>query len=432
MTPGVVRLSLILAVWALPAGPARAQDPGPESSHGTPAAPAVEDLVREALARSPLIAAHEARSVAARERIAPAGALPDPMLQVMVQGVGTPDQPVRGMTTGRFEYAQPLPWPGKLGAREDAAAADADVQAARTEEMRRAIAMQVRSAYGRLYALDGERVSLDAAREVLDLLSAAALARYASGQGEQEAVVKAQIEASRLRERLSDLEARRADVVAVVNRLLDRPAGAELGRVVTLPSPGIDAEDLVETALARSPTIAAHEAAVRAATRRLDAARLAARPDFLVGVGAGASLEPAPVVTLRVGIGLPVFKARKIDPEIAAARADLAAAHADLRAARAFVRAEMERLLAQWRRDREQVVRYREAIVPQSAVAVEAARASFLAGRGDFQTAVEDFRIWLEARVMLAAREADRFATWARIRMLAGPTVVSADEGGTS
>ena len=41
-------------------------------------------------------------------------------------------------------------------------------------------------------------------------------------------------------------------------------------------------------------------------------------------------------------------------------------------------------------------------------------------GRGDFSTVVEDFNLWLEARVQLARREADRFAAWAGLEALTG------------
>jgi hypothetical protein len=63
-------------------------------------------------------------------------------------------------------------------------------------------------------------------------------------------------------------------------------------------------------------------------------------------------------------------------------------------------------------------VRFREAIVPQSSTALDAARSSYLAARGDFSTVVEDFGLWLEARVQLARREADLYAAWAGMQRL--------------
>jgi outer membrane protein TolC len=351
----------------------------------------------------------------------PAGALSDPMLEVMYRNVGAPWDPMRPMTMGEVQYTQPLPWPGKLGSRRAAASAEADMRGAEGDEVRRTLVMQVRSAYARVYMVDRELESLVAARELLAVLSAVAQTRYATGQGEQEAIVKAQLEASRLEERGTDLEAQRAGLVAVVNRLLDRPAGSSLGRVTALPVPAApEDEDVRKHALGRSPEVAMRSAAIRAAGKRLAAARLESRPNFLVGIGGGSTLDPAAVVTLRLGLELPVWNRQRAEPMVAQARADLTAAEEDLRAAEARARTDAERLVAQWRRDQAQIVRYREAIVPQSAVAMDAARASYLAGKGDFSTVVEDFRMWLDARVMLAGREADRFMTWAEIEMLTG------------
>ena len=103
-------------------------------------------------------------------------------------------------------------------------------------------------------------------------------------------------------------------------------------------------------------------------------------------------------------------------------------AEAELRDAVATARAEAARLASERERADRQVLRYREAIVPQTSAAVDAARASYLAGRGDFSTVIEDFELWLEARVELARRESDRFAAWAQLEALVGPAPLG--EGG--
>ncbi len=425
------RLALALLILGMPVGMAAAQGREPGPGGHEPPAPPIEALVAEALDRSPTIEALQARVAAARSMVAPAGALPDPMLEVMVQSVGAPWDPMRRMTMGQIGYTQPLPWLGKLQARREAATAEADVRESQADDVRRTVVMQVRSAYARLYMLDREFELLVAARELLDMLAAVAGSRYAAGLGDMEAIVKAQLEGSRLEARRSDLVAQRAAWVAAINRLLDRPAGATLGRVTSLPFPEITPEAVPDLALQRSPDVAMSTAAIRASKKRLAAAHLEARPNFLVGLGAGSTLDAATVVTLRFGIELPLWKAQKTDPMVAQARAELAEAEADLRATQARVRTDAERLLARWRRDQEQEVRYREAIVPQSSVAMDAARASYQAGRGDFSTVVENFRMWLDARVMMAEREAERFMTWAEIQMLTSSSAGLADAGGT-
>ena len=113
---------------------------------------------------------------------------------------------------------------------------------------------------------------------------------------------------------------------------------------------------------------------------------------------------------------------------VRAARQELTMAEQELRDAEAMVRAEAARIAAEWETAERQIVRYRDAIVPRTSVALDAARASYLAGRSDFSTVIEDFHLWLEARVELARREADRFAAWADLRRLTDAAVANSTQ----
>ena len=79
---------------------------------------------------------------------------------------------------------------------------------------------------------------------------------------------------------------------------------------------------------------------------------------------------------------------------------------------------------AEWHRADQQVRRYEQAILPQTSVAIDAARTAYLAGRGDFSTVIEDFRLWIDARVALTRREADRFVAWAGMQSMIAPEAV--------
>jgi outer membrane protein TolC len=126
------------------------------------------------------------------------------------------------------------------------------------------------------------------------------------------------------------------------------------------------------------------------------------------------------VLTLNLGIELPFWKREKQEPRIHAAEAGLEAARQELRAVEAETRSEVARLASDRSRAERQIVRYREGIVPQSSATFDAARSSYLAGRGDFSNLIEDFNLWLEARVQLARREADRYTAWAGLEALTG------------
>ncbi len=393
----------------------------PPTAHTTPAPP-VEELIAAALDRAPSLEALRSRLAAAREMVAPAGALPDPMIEVVLQDMSFPKYTVGSdqMSMIGPDVRQDLPWPGKREARRDVARAAVASRGAEVEQLKRQVAMQVRTLYARLFALDREREYLGAAREMLDMLGATAASRYSAGEDGQESVLKAQLEASRLGERTDDLAAERATLVAALDRLLDRGGSEPIGVVAALPTIAPPPPPWDGLAVAHSPEVAARQAEVTAAERRAAAARLDLKPDLTTGAAVGLRGGFDPAVTLRFGMTLPLWRKEKQAPLIRAADVETEAARADLRDAEAQARAEAASLAAEWDRAGRQVERYRQAIVPQTSATVDAARAEYLTGRGDFLTVIDDFNRWLDARVQLAAREADRYAVWARFQALAG------------
>jgi outer membrane protein TolC len=318
------------------------------------------------------------------------------------------------MSMAGIEVRQPLSYPGKRSARAEVARAETSQRASEVADLERRIAFEVRSLYARLYAIDQEQKALDAGRELADLLAATAQSRYASGGGEQESLLKAQLQVTRLEERMEDHHAERRAMVAELNRWLDRPGEAPFGVIAALPA------GAAPPATFDSSRVRLARAAVTTAERRLATARLDLKPDF-TPAGSFATRGPrGPVLALSLGVELPFWKREKQEPLIRAAEANLEASRQDLRAAEAEIRAETARLASEWSRADLQIVRYREGIVPQSSATFDAARSSYLAGRGDFSNLVEDFNLWLEARVQLARREADRYAAWAALEELTG------------
>jgi cobalt-zinc-cadmium efflux system outer membrane protein len=429
-----VAFLLTIPVWAQEVGQpprvASAQSAPPPQSIAT--APPVEELVAAALDRSPALASLRARLQAAREMVAPAGALPELMTSVSLQDVSFPKWTVGSeeMSMVSVEVQQGLLYPGKRDARREAARAEVMTRDREMEQLQRQLASQVRSIYGRVYVLDREKRALDSARQLLDLLQATSASRYSVGETEQEPVIKAQLEISRLDERLDDLTSQRRALVAALNRLLDRAGDMPLGEVQALPPVAVPTGPWEDIAEANSAAVAVRQAQVQAAERRLAAARLELKPNLFAASAVGIRGTLPPVVTLNFGVEWPAWKKDKQEPLVRAAEREVEAAKADLRDEQASVQTEAARLRAEWDQAERQMLRYRQAILPQTSTAMDAARVAYLNGRGDFSTVVEDFREWLEARVGLAKREADRFAVWAQVQALTSQLDPGRKDGG--
>lgn len=391
----------------------------------TPAAPSLEELEAVLIERSPSMGSLKARVHAFEASVDPSGALPDPMVDFYFQDVGFPDLTVGSeeMSMAGLEVRQDLLFPGKRKARKNAAAAEASLRDAELGRFTQKLVTDLRILYAKIYALDRETETLRAARELLEVLEATVATRYSTGETGQEAVLKVQLELSRLLERTDDLAAKRKALVSELNRLLDLPGDAPLGVVSKLPGIPSAKGNLESLALSRSPDVLVKKAAVKAAESQLKTAILEKRPNLSVGSGAAYRGDFDPLVTLRVGVELPLWSKEKQRPLVAAREFELQMAHHDLRESEATVRSQLVRLLADLENATRQASRYQEAILPQSGASLNAARASYLAGQGDFSSVIEDFGIWLQARVQLARREADRFTAWAKLVYVSGSTL---------
>jgi outer membrane protein TolC len=386
---------------------------------GTPAPP-LDSLIATALRRAPEIAAQRERAAAARQRTGAAAALDDPMVSLSLQDADFPDWTVgeADMSMLGVDLQQPLPFPGKRGLRRRAAAAAALVPAVEVMTLERQVTANVRTLYARLYALDRSAQTLASARASLRALEDATRARYAAGTAELEPQLAAQLAVSRLDERSEDVVAERRIVVAAMNRYLDRDAEAGIGGVATLPGVEPPPAQWQADALAHAPVVLAARAAIEAAERTLAVERGERRPDYTVGGGYGYRGDLGPLVTLRIGMDLPVWRRGRQGARIRAAEHELAAARHELRRAEAEARARAAQEFADWQRAEAQVRRYHDAIAPQSRAALDAARLSYQAGRGSFAAVIEAFNAWIQTQEEAAERETARFMAQARLAEL--------------
>ena len=132
-------LGLALA-WAAPMTAAADRPP--------PTDPQLADLLGEAVANNPELAAARSERDAAQQRIAPAGALEDPMLELGV--INAPLDPLslgrEDMTMKMLGLSQKLPFAGKRDLRRAVATADADSMELAVQEASNKLVRDVRVA----------------------------------------------------------------------------------------------------------------------------------------------------------------------------------------------------------------------------------------------------------------------------------------------
>lgn len=359
-----------------------------------PGAPGnVESLVAEALEKSPALAAARADVAAARERVAPAGTLPDPMLSLGYENDGASfslgEEP---MTRLSFMAEQQIPWPGKLRAAANLAGADVEVVEARLSRVRLSVEAAVRRAAARLLeARELEAVTRDQGK-TWERIEAVARNRYAAGMGTQQDVLRAQAERTRLLQQARRDEAAGRGALAELRRLLLREphepvslAGSLAGNAPVAPEAGAERaraeEESPELALVRK--VAARE------TLAIDLAKRDRSPDLVASAGYMNRGSLPLMWSVGVGVSVPLFSSRRQEPRVREAEARLAAAKAAESDVRSLLLARTEERLALLDQLAEEARLDRESLLVQDRLAVEAALASYGTGTVPFVTVLE-------------------------------------------
>jgi cobalt-zinc-cadmium efflux system outer membrane protein len=363
----------------------------------------LETIVRVALAHNPELHEAEQRQRAAREGAPAASRLPDPEFEYQLWA-----QPVtRPLALGdaqmhMFGLSQTFPAPGTLGARSDAASAQADV----AEHARRArvldVTLRVRRAFVEYRRADSEyRIHLEHGRlaeQTLELARAA----YQAGRGAQRDVLRAEVEIARLHGDVIGVEGERRSARALLNALMARRLDAPLGPPAPRAVASRDAAvPRAEGERGDRPELAAAASAVRARQHELAGTRSGGTwPGFMVGVQymyMPMAEEPHNYgVTLSVS--LPWLNPR-YGEELRAAEARVSAERSALAGARNA--ADYERFAAGERLKTAEasLALLEDRVVPQVERSFESAQAAYGGGQGDALSLFEALRALLDVRI---------------------------------
>lgn len=395
----------------------------------------LDSLVSRALDVNPTVRAARERAEAARARIGPAGALPDPMVGIGIMNLpisseseeGTPagpQTPVAAsmpssdmMTMKTLALGQTLPFPGKLGLARRAAELEFAAAGARRRATELQISAEVRRAYYEIAYLDRASEVLANNHKLLVTLIQSTESRYSVGAGEQQDVLKARVETSRIAEEAVTLAEGRRAALARLNALLDRPSDTAVGsprvperiasaavaadvssirfasgalgaRASDSPLPGL--EVLQQRAVQNNPELRTHEAEITAQSARLELAQKAHLPDFDLSLQYGQRDGRSDMVSMMLSVPVPLQKGRKQDQQVTEARGELAALQADHDAMVNEIRADVAEQHALLERGRAQLALFVKAVIPQGRAALESATSAYQVGRADFLTLLEN------------------------------------------
>ncbi|HIG18572.1 MAG TPA: TolC family protein [Candidatus Handelsmanbacteria bacterium] len=360
-----------------------------------------DELIDEALANNPTLAALRSRAQAAQERVPQAGALMDPMLRLELSNVPLSDFDFDStpMTGKQLTLSQRFPWWGKLATRQRMASHAVGVIEATYDDRVLTVTNMVRQAYYSLAFVDRATQILTENQQLLADFVHIAQTKYAVGHGLQQDVLRAQLSLSTLDDRLIVRRQERGAVEAHLNSVLNRPPQSRLGLTgdVKLSSFHLSADSLQQMALASHPALRA----IDQTQQRWAAAAVLAdrqrRPDIDLIAGYRQrdrmpmdAVQGSDLVTLGFSINLPIYQDRKQDRQEAEARHEQRAAMADREALTQQIFATIQRLSVDARAHRDRARLLRTAIIPQANQSLTSALAGYEVHKVDFLDLLND------------------------------------------
>jgi outer membrane protein TolC len=386
-----------------------------------------EDL---ALAAEPGRLSLEAQAAALDERAIVAGELPDPMLRVGLNNfpLESGGFSTEGMTQVMVGYRQAFP-AGKtrsLSFEKFGLLADSMNENAATRG--RSVRTATQKAWLELYFLDHAEALIVESRPFFSDLAEITRSLYSVGRKNQQDVLRAELELSRLDDRLIDIERRRARSRAALAEWIGdeayRPIATNFPRWTSVPP----LPDL-QRGLTQHPAVLAAEANVGASEAGVKIADERSKPNWALDIGYGyregnlPSGEPrSDLVTVGVTVGLPFFNKKSVDSTLTAALHERSAARSSkLRLERELGR-QLDAEHAQWQELTRRLALYDAEILTQANDQADAALLAYQSDAGDFADVMRASIGYLNTRIERLRLSVDRAQSYAMLVNLGGLT----------
>ena len=371
--------------------------------------------------RSPDLQVLVLEAEAARERIEPAGALPDPMFSLELRDIAV-DDPTGGAASVRYQLRQTFPLWGKRELRSQVASAGVQSAEARRDQLHRELRARLKTAYSQYVAAhQAQRVNQELSTLLKDLGQIVRV-RYEMGLAQQQDALKVQAELSLLANDLVAVEAERRRATARINRLLARPIGAPLAppvRFQTIPDGELAVTKLRAVLLEKNPRLA--EAVADLDVRRHDQALVEKNqyPDLTVAVAPIQSGGSFKMWEMMFEVNVPLQQETRRAQEREAA-ASTRAAEARREALENELLGEFGELVAAFEASRHHCHLMRHTLLPQVELTLQSALAGYQNGKVDFTTLLDAHRQIRRAQLDLIRAEYESYVWLVELERLVG------------
>jgi cobalt-zinc-cadmium efflux system outer membrane protein len=399
-----ITAALFVGTIAL-AGNAGAQEP-PSLQRPTPESPgrvdhpgmstSLRELIQEAEQKNSQIAASFHAWQGSRNVPRQVSALPETQVSVQQFSVGSP-RPFAGYSNSDFAYigfgaSQDIPYPGKRQLRAQVAEREADSMEAQTDSVRRMVVGNLKILYFKLAYIQQTVGVLEKSDQLLNQVEQATEARYRVGQGNQQDVLKAQLQHTKILQEIAHHHQEEGLLEAQIKQLLGRPQDSPdiVAESLTARSISLSAPALFEKASEHNPDVRSKQASIEQQETQVELAHKNFRPDFNVQyMYQHTNGDTRDYYMATFGIRLPNRGRQKA--ELAEAEQNQERARRELDSESQRVLSEVQQQYVRARMSEERLKIYSEGLVPQSEATFRSALSAYQSNRQDFESLLSSF-----------------------------------------
>lgn len=360
----------------------------------------LQKLIEEALENNPQIKVF-GRAVQANQAAIPqASSLPDPQLNFNLLNipVDTYDLNQEAMSGKQLSVVQKIPFPGKLGLQEDIARDEVEASNQAYTEIKNRTIQNVKLAYYGLYYIDKAIETTERNQRLLEEFVEVAETKYRVGKGLQQDVLKAQVELSKMTDKLITWKQMRKTAVARLNNLLNRPAQTKIAtiKIPAFEPKKLNRDELEQKALGHRALLEMWQTRQKQSQKKVNLAKKDYWPDFAL------SLSYTQREVLKNGMGgvdflsggislnVPLYFWRKQSKKVeerSFLKAQTDEMYSNIRSQILF---ELESTWVDLYKNAELEDLYRTGIVPQASQSLQSAMSGYQTDKVDFLTLVNN------------------------------------------
>ena len=356
----------------------------------------IQDLIDQALQNNPDYLAAKKQLGSAKAQIPQAGALPDPklgfaLINLPVNSFAFNQEP---MTGKKISLMQMFPFPGKLGLKEDIAEYQAEVVGQQVEELKNDLVKNVKMNYYNLFVVDKSTAIVEKNKALISQFVKIAETKYSVGKGLQQDVLRAQVELSKMTDKLISLQQKRETLVFQLNKLLNRNINTPVESLTELKKSNLafNLDDLKTMALENRPLLKSWNFMIEKTKSSMRLAKKGYLPDFSLGVAYTQrnNLKTGMIMhdffSAEVSLDLPIYFFKKQSKDVEEKQLLVESTEEKYLAAKNDILFQIESTFSELEKNNDLVDLYETGIIPQASQSLNSAMSGYQVDKVDFLT----------------------------------------------